>query len=245
MQRDNIKIVMVGTTHPGNVGAAARAMFTMGFTRLVLVDPQCPIGEVAIARASGALAVLERRETRTTLADAVAGCELVIATSARRRSLEWPTLDPGAAATRLLELDDVARAAIVFGREKSGLSNDELQLCHAMVMIPTDPGFSSLNVASAIQIMCYEIFHRQAPAPTSESHDPEDRAATSAELEGFFGHLQATLETTGFIDPTRPGQIMQRLRRLYLRAGLSRNEVNILRGILAASTRDGDDGSPR
>ena len=245
MQRDNIKIVMVGTTHPGNVGAAARAMATMGFSRLVLVDPQCPVGEIAIARASGALAVLEHRETHATLAEAVADCELVIATSARRRSLEWPTLDPGAAAMRLLELDDSAPAAIVFGREKSGLSNDELQLCHAMVMIPTDPGFSSLNVASAIQILCYEIFHRQTPAPASEPFDPADRAATSAEIEGFFDHLEATLEITGFIDPAQPGQVMQRLRRLYLRAGLSRNEVNILRGILAASARDGDDGSPR
>ena len=234
---------MVGTTHPGNVGAAARAMATMGFSRLALVEPQCPIGEVAIARASGALSILEQRETHITLADAVAECELVVATSARRRSLEWPTLDPGAAATRLLELDDVARAAIVFGREKSGLSNDELQLCHAMVTIPTDPGFSSLNVASAIQILCYEIFHRQAPVPVNEPYDSADRAATSVELEGFFTHLQATLEATGFIDPARPGQIMQRLRRLYLRAGLSRNEVNILRGILAAGARPADERS--
>ncbi len=244
MQRDNIKIVMVGTTHPGNVGAAARAMYTMGFARLALVDPQCPIGEVAIARASGALAVLDQRETHARLADAVADCEFVVATSARRRSLEWPTLDPGAAAKRLLELDDSARAAIVFGREKSGLSNDELQLCHAMVMIPTDSRFSSLNVAAAIQILCYEIFHRQAPAPASDPYDADDRAATSAELEGLFGHLEATLEATGFIDPAQPGQVMPRLRRLYLRAGLSRNEVNILRGILAASARDGGDGSP-
>lgn len=241
MKRDNIKIVMVGTTHPGNVGAAARAMATMGFDRLVLVAPECRIDETAYARAKGALDVLDAHETRATLAEAIADCEYAIATSARQRSLKWPTLDPGDAAQRLLSLDDATSAALVFGREKSGLSNDELQLCQAMVTIPTSPDFSSLNVASAIQILCYEIFHRQAPEAATGAPDESERAATSAELEGFFAHLQATLESTGFIDPARPGQLMSRLRRLYLRAELSRNEVNILRGVLAAGNRPDDD----
>ncbi len=241
MKLENIKVVMVGTTHPGNVGAAARAMATMGFARLVLVAPACRVDETAYARAKGAIDLLDRCETRATLADAIADCEFAVATSARQRSLSWPTLDPGEAATRLLACDDATSAAIVFGPEKSGLSNDELQLCQAMVTIPTSPDFSSLNVASAIQILCYEIFHRQAvPAPAPATGDASERAATSAELEGFFAHLQASLEGTGFIDPARPGQIMQRLRRLYLRAGLSRNEVNILRGVLAAARRPDD-----
>ncbi len=240
MKLENIKVVMVGTTHPGNVGAAARAMATMGFARLVLVAPACRVDETAYARAKGAIDLLDRCETRATLADAIADCEFAVATSARQRSLSWPTLDPGEAATRLLACDDATSAAIVFGREQSGLSNDELQLCQAMVTIPTSPDFSSLNVASAIQILCYEIFHRDAPAVPEAPSDPDDRAATSAELEGFFAHLQASLEGTGFIDPARPGQIMQRLRRLYLRAGLSRNEVNILRGVLAAGRRPDD-----
>ena len=241
MNLENIRIVMVGTTHPGNIGAAARAMATMGFSRLVLVAPECRIDETAYARAKGAIDLLDRCETRATLADAIADCEFVVATSARQRSLSWPTLDPAAAATRLLAGDDAASAAIVFGREKSGLSNDELQLCQAMVRIPTSADFSSLNVASAVQILCYEIFHRRAASsPAPAAGDESERAATSAELEGFFAHLQATLESTGFIDPARPGQLMQRLRRLYLRAGLSRNEVNILRGVLAAGTRPDD-----
>ncbi len=243
MKHDNISIVMVGTTHPGNVGAAARAMATMGFGRLVLVAPECRIDETAYARAKGAIEVLDACETRATLADAIADCELAIATTARRRSLSWPTLAPDEAATRLLALDDAARAAIVFGREKSGLSNDELQLCQAMVRIPTSSDFSSLNVASAIQILCYEVFHRDAPAVPDTPSDADDRAATSAELEGLFAHLRETLEDTGFVDPDRPGQIMQRLRRLYLRAGLTRNEVNILRGILAAAARSADERS--
>lgn len=244
MKIDNIRIVMVGTTHPGNIGAAARAMATMGFGRLVLAAPECRVDETAIARAAGAHEILDRRETCASLAQAVADCECVIATSARRRSLSWPTLDPGAAAERLLGLDDAAEAAIVFGREQSGLSNDELQLCQAMVTIPTSAEFSSLNLASAIQILCYEVFRRQVSAPRPEPPaETDERAATSAELEALFAHLETTLEANGFIDPRRPGQLMGRLRRLYLRCGLSRNEVNILRGMLAASTRHGEDGS--
>jgi TrmH family RNA methyltransferase len=240
LEIENIRIVMVGTTHPGNIGAAARAMHNMGFSRLVLVDPQCPVGEIAYARASGANSVLDRRETRADLASAIAGCHRVIAASARRRHLSWPELDPGQAAEKLLDLDADREAAIVFGREHSGLSNEELQLCNFMVTIPADPAFSSLNVAAAIQVLCYEVYRRCGEARQPPRVDPQDQPASSGEVEGYFEHLQRVLEDSGFLDPQQPGLVMQRLRRLYLRSELTHNEVNILRGMLNAveSRRD-------
>ena len=234
MKLQNIRVVMVGTTHPGNIGAAARAMYNMGISRLTLVDPQCPIGEVAYARASGANGVLDQRETYSELPAAVSDCHRVVATSARRRSLAWPELDPAALAQSLFALDDGCQVALVFGREHSGLNNDELQLCNQVVSIPTNPDFSSLNLASAIQVLCYELFKYQFKHPESRPAAEQDLPASSAEIEGFFQHLQDSLEYSGFLNPRQPGLIMQRLRRLYLRSELTRNEVNILRGMLSA-----------
>lgn len=237
MKLQNIRIVMVGTTHPGNIGAAARAMRNMSIERLALVDPQCPVGEIAYARASGANSVLDNRATFGHLRDAIADCQLVIATTARRRSLAWPELDPREMAEQLFALDDQCQVALVFGREHSGLSNEELQLCNQMVCIPTNPDFSSLNLASAIQVLCYEVFRQQASPPPVRVATGEEALASSSEVEGYFGHLQQTLENSGFLNSGQPGLIMQRLRRLYLRTQLSRNEVNILRGILSAVQR--------
>ena len=235
MQLQNIKIVMVGTTHPGNIGAAARAMSNMCFTRLTLVDPQCPIGEIAYARASGANSILDTRETCKDLAEAISDCNCVIAASARRRSLSWPELSPPQLSEKLIDMGDTTRVALVFGREHSGLNNAEIQLCNYMVCIPTNPEFSSLNVASAIQVLCYEIFQRQSIAPPVASKlDTADMPAASAEVEGYFEHLQNVLQLTGYLDPQQPGLILQRLRRLYLRSELTRNEINILRGMLTA-----------
>jgi tRNA (cytidine32/uridine32-2'-O)-methyltransferase len=235
MKLHNIKIVMVGTTHPGNIGAAARAMANMCFTRLTLVDPQCPVGEIAYARASGANAILDNRETCNDLAQAIADCNCVIAASARRRSLSWPELSPSELADKLVGMNDTVRAALVFGREHSGLSNDEMQLCNYMVCIPTNPEFSSLNVASAIQVLCYQIFQHQAAVPqVVKPTEMQDLPVAHAELEGYFEHLQNVLQMTGFLDPQQPGMIMQRLRRLYLRNEVTRNEINILRGMLTA-----------
>ena len=234
MKLQNIRIVMIGTTHPGNIGAAARAMLNMGIERLTLVDPQCPLGEIAYARASGANHVLDNRETHADLGAAVADCSLVIATSARRRSLAWPEVDPGEMAKSILALDDSSQVALVFGREHSGLSNDELHLCNQMVCIPTNPQFSSLNVAAAIQLLCYEIYRGQYARPEPAALQGDDIAASSGEIEGYFDHLQRVLNDLGFIKPRQPGMTMQRLRRLYLRAQLSRNEVKMLRGILSA-----------
>lgn len=234
MLLENCKIVMVGTTHPGNIGAAARAMRNMCFERLALVDPRCAVDESAYARASGADVILDNLERCETLRQAVADCHYVIATSARRRSLAWPELAPAELGARISGFDDESRVALVFGREHSGLTNDELQLCNYMVCIPTNPEFSSLNVAAAIQLLCYEVFRHQAGPSHSIVQEPQEAPATNAELEDFFEHLWRVLETTQFLDPEQPRYIKPRLRRLFLRAGLSRHEVNILRGILAA-----------
>jgi TrmH family RNA methyltransferase len=244
MNLDNIKIIMVGTTHSGNIGAAARAMNNMCISNLVLVDPKCPVGEIAYGRASGANTVLDQRTTVSSLGQALGDCELVIATSARRRSLTWPELDPTQMADKLFNLDADARVALVFGREHSGLTNDELQMCNYMVCIPTNPDFSSLNVASAVQVICYEIYRRfggvadvklaDAEKVSSKVPDEDELPATSGEVEGYFEHLDQVLISTRFLNPANPGITMQRLRRLYMRCGLSRNEINILRGMLSA-----------
>jgi len=145
-------------------------------------------------------------------------------------------------ADKILAMDDVSRVAVVFGREHSGLTNDEMQLCNYMVCIPTNPEFSSLNVASAIQLLCYEIYRHQSQIPSARQPDMDDLPAISGELEGYFEHLQRVLEQSGFLDPQQPGLIMQRLRRLYLRSEMTRNEINILRGILTAVERYGKPG---
>ena len=233
---ENVKIVMVGTTHSGNIGAAARAMNNMCISHLVLVAPECRIDQTAYARSSGAHRILEEVLNFDSLEQAVADCELVIATSARRRSLAWPELDPFLLAERIHRLPATSPVAIVFGREHSGLTNEELQLCNLMVRIPTNPNFSSLNVASAIQVLCYEIF-RQGQRADDKANSNVEELASSSEMEGYFDHLEQVLINSQFIDPVKPGQIMQRLRRLYLRSEVTRNEVNILRGILTAISR--------
>ena len=234
MKLEHINIIMVETTHPGNIGAAARAMNNMCLDKLRLVNPQCPVGEIAYARASGANAILDQRETCSSLDSAIADCEYVFATSARRRSLAWPEITPSELADKLVSLEDDTRVALVFGREHSGLSNEEIQLCNGMVCIPTNPDFSSLNIASAIQVLGYEIYRRYYMPPEIPKPDSQDAIASSAETEGYFEHLRQVLAATDFLNPEQPGHIMQRLRRLYLRSELTRNEINILRGMLTA-----------
>ena len=234
MKLDHISIVMVGTTHPGNIGAAARAMHNMCISNLVLVNPQCPVGEIAYARASGANVILDKLRKTESLQEAIQDCNLVIASSARVRSLPWPELTPGLMAQKIADLNDQSRVAMVFGREQSGLTNEELQLCHYMVNIPTNPDFSSLNVASAIQVLCYEIFAKAGHQAKGRQSNVQESAATSQELEGYFQHLQQVMTTTKFLDTENPGLLMQRLRRLYHRFELSKIEVNILRGILSS-----------
>ncbi len=232
-QTEFIDIIMVGTTHPGNIGAAARAMNNMCFTNLVLVDPQCPVGEIAYARSSGAHTILDQRKTFDSLPEAIEDAHLVVGMSARQRSLPWPELNPDEITQKIQQKGSNTRAALVFGREHSGLTNEELALCNYMVSIPTNPEFSSLNVASAIQVMCYEIYKTvsNGSEPVSTS---DETLATGQDMEGYFSHLEQVLLATEFLDADNPGMLMQRLRRLYQRVDLSKTEVNILRGILSS-----------
>jgi len=227
--------VLVGTTHPGNIGAAARAMCTMGLDRLTLVAPREFPSEEATARAAGADQVLADARVCASLAEALADCRFVVGASARLRGLSWSTVSPREAAPRLLAESRDGEAAVVFGRESSGLSNDELASCHALLHIPTDAGFSSLNLAMAVQVVAYELrlamLDQAAPQPATERLDP---LATIADLERFYAHLERALVDAGFLNPANPRHLMLRLRRLFSRALLEEKEVRILRGILAA-----------
>ncbi|MDZ7643216.1 MAG: tRNA (cytosine(32)/uridine(32)-2'-O)-methyltransferase TrmJ [Woeseiaceae bacterium] len=229
----NVRIILVGTTHPGNIGACARAMKNMGVHDLVLVGPKYFPHEDATARASGATDVLEASRVVDTLDDALADCIFVAGASARSRTIDWPSLPPRACAERLLAESLNGTVAVVFGPEKSGLTNEHLDRCHVLLTIPADPGFSSLNLAMAVQVIAYEL--RVATLTgTPPAYEPEAPLASGAELERFYTHLEQVLASSGFLDPEHPRHLMRRLRRLFLRAAPDRNEINILRGILAA-----------
>lgn len=231
-----IRIVLVNTSHPGNIGAVARAMKNMCLPDLVLVDPvRYPEeAEVAFARASGAHDLLSASRKVATLAEAVEDCHLVIGTSARQRTVQWPVVDPRACAGLALERAAAgSNVAIVFGRERSGLTNDELALCHYLVQIPTNPDYSSLNIAMAVQVITYELM------VASRAERPEASATrelvTAGQFEGFIAHLDQTMEVIGFSDERSSDKLMRRLRRLFLRAEMDADEMNILRGIFKAS----------
>ncbi|MCB1725625.1 MAG: RNA methyltransferase [Chromatiaceae bacterium] len=235
----NIRIVMVQTTHPGNIGAAARAMKNMFLSRLTLVAPLHFPSEQASVRASGADEILANAQVVDALADAVADCRIVVGASARLRSVTWPQLTPREVAALAHSESESAPVALVFGRESSGLSNDELDLCTHLMHIPTDPQFSSLNVAMAIQVAAYELM--LAAADAADAADSVDRGrptcspASTAQMEGFFVHLGQALEDIGFADGRRSEKLMRRLRRLFHRASPDADELNILRGILSAA----------
>ena len=236
----NLRIILVGTTHPGNIGATARAMKNMGLRDLALVRPRYFPHEEATARASGAGDLLETAAVFDTLAEALADCTYVAATSARSRSIGWPSMAPRQCAERLVRESDGGRPAVVFGPEKSGLTNDDLDRCHTLLTIPTDPSFSSLNLAMAVQILTYELrlarHGMPDPEPGHEHHVP---LASGRDLEHFFAHLESVLTATGFLDPDNPRHLMRRLRRLFARAEPDQNEINILRGMLASIENPG------
>ena len=232
---DKIQIVMVGTTHPGNIGAAARAMHNMGLSRLTLVSPNCPVGEIAYARSSGAHQILDNRKTVESLADAVSNCQVVFGASARRRSLTIPQISSTELANFIQNHQSSHQIAIVFGPEHSGLSNDDLDLCHYRLWIPTNPDFASLNIAAAIQVISYELFSSIAGSDEqieSEDVEKQDDLARHQDIDGMIGHFEQAMTSTGFLDPENPGLLLPRLRRLFMRARLSNVEVNIVRGFL-------------
>ena len=233
-----IRIVLVGTTHPGNIGACARAMKNMGVTDLALVRPKYFPHDDATARASGAEDILENATVVDTLEEAIADCVYVTGASARSRAISWPSLDAREGAARLREESRNGPVAAVFGPEKSGLSNADLDHCHTLLTIPTNPEFSSLNLAMAVQVLTYELctLREDEPLPEYEADAPP---ATSGELEHFYTHLERVLTDIRFLDPDNPRHLMRRLRRLFIRAGLDQNELNILRGVLTAVERSG------
>lgn len=227
------------TSHPGNIGAAARAMKNMGLTRLSLVNPKQFPDHEATARASGADHILADAKVYASLPEALEGCGLVVATTARMRSLSWPIMKPREMATKAVELTRTNEVAIVFGRERTGLTNEELDHCQAAVMIPTDPDFSSLNVAAAVQILAYEIRQAILDSTKSEAGDKEEQLelASSDQLEGLYGHLEQTMIDLTFYDPEKPKFLMRRFRRLFNRVGMEKTEVQVMRGLLTAAQK--------
>jgi tRNA (cytidine32/uridine32-2'-O)-methyltransferase len=234
MKLDKVRVVLMETTHPGNIGAAARAMKNMSLSRLYLVKPRLFPHDEATARASGATDLLENAVLCDSLDQALEGCGTVIGASARRRSIRWPEFDPRECAEFVDAQTQAGDVAIIFGRESSGLSNEELDRCGHLVHIPCNPDFSSLNIAAAIQVLCYELHMRvgQQQMATLES---EDLPATMDELEGFYQHLEQTMVEIEFLDPDKPRKLMRRLRRLFNRSAVEKRELNILRGILTAA----------
>nr|WP_218059139.1 tRNA (cytosine(32)/uridine(32)-2'-O)-methyltransferase TrmJ [Gilliamella apicola] len=234
---DNIKIVLVETSHTGNMGSAARAMKTMGLTNLCLVNPIIKPDSQSISLAAGASDIIKNAQIFSSLNQAIADCNLVIGTSARSRSLQWPNLTPKECADKIIQQTVNSKVALVFGRERVGLTNDELQKCDYHVSIPANPDYSSLNLAMSVQVLCYEI--RMSMLNTQDLTSQPIEVAdidfpSNADIERFYQHLQQTLLDTGFINANHPGQIMGRLRRLFTRAHIEQQELNILRGILTS-----------
>lgn len=231
----NIRIVLVETSHTGNMGSVARAMKTMGLTNLYLVNPLVKPDSQAISLAAGASDVIGDAVIVDSLDEAIAGCSLVVGTSARSRTLPWPMLDARECGVKCVEEGAQAPVAIVFGRERVGLTNDELQKCHYHVAIPANPEYSSLNLAMAVQILAYEV--RMAFLQSDRVEQPQYEESPYPlvdDLERFYQHMEKMMIASGFIRQANPGQVMSKLRRLYTRARPERDELNILRGMLAS-----------
>ena len=231
MKLDAIRIVLVATTHPGNIGSTARAMKTMGFSQLVLVTPKMFPDSKATELASGADDILHNAVVTASLDEALAGCQLVFATSARPRDIAMPGMTPNSAANQIAKLNDVTQVALVFGREHAGLTNEELLRCHYHITIPSDETFSSLNLAQAVQVITYELRCHLLSTVTEPKQDLT-ALATADDLAHFYLHLEKILIAIDFLKPSNPRKLFQRLRRLFNRIQLERNEVHILRGIL-------------
>ncbi|BCK14561.1 tRNA (cytosine(32)/uridine(32)-2'-O)-methyltransferase TrmJ [Vibrio cholerae] len=244
MMLERVKVVLVGTTHSGNIGSAARAMKVMGLSQMVLVDPQCQVDAQAIALAAGASEIALNAQIYPTLEAAVADCGLVVGTSARSRTLEWPMLEPRECGEKLISEANQHSVAMVFGRERTGLTNDELQLCHYHVCVPANPEYSSLNLAMAVQLLSYEVrmaylalqqsLQSSTLQQSLQSSTLQEEYPRHQELERFYAHLEQVIMQTEFISAQQPGQVMNKLRRMFTRARPEAQEINILRGILTS-----------
>lgn len=246
---DNIRIVLVNTSHPGNIGAAARVMKNMGLSQLYLVQPKTFPHADATSMAAGADDLLHQAICCDNLAQALNGCQLVLGTTARTRKIRHQILEPREASQKAVNLALKHKVAFVFGRERTGLTNLEVDQCEVLINIPSSETFSSLNLASAVQILSYEVrlASRETNTPQvnqlslnqpSQSSEPEH--ASHDDLEGMFTHLEQTLLAIDFLNPEKSPQIMSKLKHLYHRAQLHKNEVNILRGILSATHKNQD-----
>jgi tRNA/rRNA methyltransferase len=231
---DNIRIVLCATSHPGNIGSTARAMKTMGFKHLYLVNPAKYPNEQATAMAAGADDVLDNAIVTQTLSEALVGCAFAIGMSARKRYLSHETVNAREAATEANNYTPTQPVAFVFGTEMSGLTNAELDCCQLLAMIPANPEYSSLNLAMAVQLMCYELRMTTLQANINEPAGDAEiiPLATNDELERFYAHLEETLLHIGYLNPNAPKKLFERMRRLYSRARLEKEEVNLLRGVL-------------
>ncbi|WP_428356176.1 RNA methyltransferase [Methyloprofundus sp.] len=231
----NIRVVLVETSHPGNIGAVARAMKNMCMSELYLVKPKIFPSADATSRASGADDILASAIRCDSIQEAIADCQLVIGASARSRTITVPEESPRVCAERLAFEAQDKKVAILFGRENSGLKNHELDLCQTLLTIPSNAAYSSLNLGAAVQVVCYELL----VASSMDVAEPESREgalASSAQMESFYEHLYSALDEIGFINPQKSTSIMRRLRRVYHRAALDTKELDILRGILKKST---------
>jgi tRNA (cytidine32/uridine32-2'-O)-methyltransferase len=239
MNLDNIRIVLVNTSHPGNIGGVARAMKNMGLTRLYLVAPRDYPSEQADGRAVSAADILAAAVVVPTLDAAIGDCQFVVGTSARERRIPWPLLDARQCAGRIAQTSSREQVAVLFGREDRGLTNEELQVCNLHLNIPTSQAYSSLNLAMAVQIVAYELRMQLASpeAPAIEYEYWDASFASRDNMERFYTHLEETLIDIEFLDMAAPRQLMSRLRRLYSRVRLDEMELNILRGILTETQK--------
>ncbi len=241
--KPSLRIVLVGTQHPGNIGSAARAMKTMGLVELHLVKPHKFPHPEASALAAGAVDLLDQAILHESLADAVADCHFVIGTSSRRREVPLPEFLPREAAAQLLQAGQAGKVALVFGCERTGLENEDLQRCHATVCIPANPDYASLNLAAAVQVLAYEYRIVQLASESiaepveNASVDADAVPATHEDMERFFGHLSELMEQVDFHKGRAPEMVSARLRRLYLRANMDKREIKILRGLFSDTQR--------
>jgi tRNA (cytidine32/uridine32-2'-O)-methyltransferase len=236
MKLNSIRIVLIETSHPGNIGSTARAMKTMGLTQLYLVSPKSFPDSKAYELAAGADDILDNAVVVQSLPEAIGQCNLVLGTSARPRDISLPGLTPKAQAELIHNSPDTTHTAILFGREHAGLTNDELLHCHYHINIPSNPDYSSLNLAQAVQIIAYEI-RMQLLSPKASVAMEADTLATTKEVELFYEHLKSVLIDIDFLKPSNPKRLMQRIKRLYNRIKLETMEINILRGILTQIQR--------
>jgi len=251
----SVRVILIKTSHPGNIGAVARAMKNMGFAELFLVEPKIFPSEDAFQRSSGAASILDNATVVSSLDEALVGCQLVVGASARNRKITWPVFNPRDCAQKVAEVSlknrKSGKTALLFGRENNGLSNAELQRCNYHVHIPSDPEFSSLNLAMAVQVILYELrmydlIEKESsikviePVLSAGHKEWDQPVAEVLEVNRMLAHMEAAMIATGFHDPQHPKQLISRLRRLFQRVHLDKMEVNILRGFWASIIKKSD-----